>query len=194
MSNAKNSWSTSGAGRLDQLERIHADSRGYGRGRRWYTGELNRSLLVTLVGQFQVYCRDLHDEAIGVYLSEASEHQREVLQTLLKQGRKLDTQTPRRSALGSDFGRLGFDVIPALNAQGDRVVKDLRRLDQLIEIRNAIVHGNETRVQSLVQCYQTRLTLYTYRQYRKTLDRLVWKLDTVVALELAAGLQIPQPW
>ena len=64
MSNAKDVWDTHCAARLNQLEQIHADVRGSGRGRRWYTGQLNRSLLVALVGQFQEYCRDLHNEAI----------------------------------------------------------------------------------------------------------------------------------
>jgi hypothetical protein len=83
------------------------------------------------VGQFQVYCRELHNEAIFVYLAQANPCQVTVLETLLKRGRKLDTQNPQRSSLGSDFGRL------------DRVVRDM---------------------------------------------------DTVVATELAAGLQIPLPW
>ena len=95
MSIAKDVWDTHCAARLNQLEQIHADVRGIGRGRRWYTGQLNRSLLVALVGQFQEYCRDLHNEAIDVYLAAANQRQVEVLDTLLKQDRKLDTQNPR---------------------------------------------------------------------------------------------------
>ena len=138
---------------------------GSGRGRRWYTGQLNRSLLVALVGQFQMYCRDLHNEAIDVYLAAANQGQVKVLHTLLKQDRKLDTQNPRRSSLGSDFGRLGIDLIPALRSRGPRTVSDLERLDELVEFRNAIVHGNESKVQSLIERYQTGMILVSYRRF-----------------------------
>ena len=194
MSIAKNVWDTHCAARLNQLEQIHADVRGIGRGRRWYTGQLNRSLLVALVGQFQEYCRDLHNEAIDVYLAAANQRQVEVLDTLLKQDRKLDTQNPRRSSLGSDFGRLGIDLIPALRSRGPRTVTDLERLDELVEFRNAIVHGNESKLQSLIARYQTGMTLASYRRFRDTLDKLVRTMDTVVGIELANGLQIQPPW
>ena len=194
MSIAKDVWVTHCAARLDQLEQIHAEIRGGGRGRRWYTGQLNRSLLVALVGQFQVYCRDLHDEAIGVYVAEANPHQAGVLETLFKQDRKLDRLNPRRSSLGSDFGRLGFDFIPDVRGHGLRTAADLDRLDELVEFRNAIVHGNEPEIQSLVTRYETRITLSSYRRFRQTLDRLVRIMDTVVATELAANLRVQRPW
>ena len=194
MSNAKEMWDTECTARLDELERIHAEARGSGRGRRWYTEQLNRSLLVALVGQFQVYCRDLHNEAIGVCLTQANAHQVDVLETLLKQNRKLDTQNPRLSSLGSDFGRMGFDLIPALKCRGSRAITDLARVDELVDFRNAIVHGNETQVQLLVKSYRTNVSLKSYRQFRKSLDRLVWIMDNVVAVELADGLQISRPW
>ena len=133
MSNAKDIWDTVCADRLDQLERAHANIRGGGRGRQWYTGQLNRSLIVALVAQFQVYCRDLHDEAIDVYLAQANPYQAGVLETLLKQDRKLDRQNPRRSSLGSDFGRLGFDFIGSVRGRGRSTEADLSRLDELVE-------------------------------------------------------------
>ena len=185
MSRAKDAWDTECTARLDQLERIHATIRGAGRGRQWYTGQLNRSLIVALVAQFQVYCRDLHDEAIDVYLAQANPRQVGVLHTLLNQNRKLDTQNPRRSSLGSDF---------AVRAHGRRANTDLDRLDELVEFRNAIVHGDEPRIQSLVSCYQTRITLNSYRRFRQTLDRLVRLMDTVVATKLADNLRVRPPW
>ena len=172
MSRAKDVWETECAGRLDQLEQVHADARGRKPGRRWDIEQLVRSLFVTLVGQFQVYCRELHNEAISVYIASANERQVAVLETLLKQGRKLDTQNPQRSSLGSDFGRLGFDFIPALNRRRSKSSADLEGLDLLVEFRNAefrnaIVHGNESEVQSLVKDNQTRVILSSYRRFRK---------------------------
>ena len=72
MSAAEAVWDTECMARLNQLERIHAAVRGTARGRRWGTDQLNRSLFVALVGQFQVYCRELHGEATRVYLSQAN--------------------------------------------------------------------------------------------------------------------------
>lgn len=60
-------WRTLGLGRLDELERIHADMRDAAPGRRWGAEQLNRSLFVALIAQFQTYCRDLHDQAIEVH-------------------------------------------------------------------------------------------------------------------------------
>lgn len=91
---------------------------GSGRGRRWGTTQLNRSLFVSLVAQFQGYCRGLHDEAVEVHIAAAVPGQRTVLRTLLTQGRALDTRTPRKATLGADFGRLGFSFIDDLKRQG----------------------------------------------------------------------------
>ena len=116
------------------------------------------------------------------------------METLLKRGRKLDTPNPQRSSLGSDFGRLGFALIPHVTRRRRNATVDLERLDLLVRLRNAIAHGNESAVQSLVADNQMTLTLQSFRRFRKTLDRVVRDMDTVVATELAAGLQIPLPW
>jgi hypothetical protein len=58
---AKGEWDTTAKARLDELEKIHRDARGGGPGRRWGTEQLNRSLFLVLVAQFQTYCRGLHD-------------------------------------------------------------------------------------------------------------------------------------
>ena len=106
-------WDTECVARLDQLERIHAAAGGTGRGRRWGTEQLNRSLFVALVGQFQVYCRELHDEAARVYLSQANPRQVRALQTLCcGSAGILDHRNPRRDALKNDFGRMGIAAHP----------------------------------------------------------------------------------
>lgn len=185
---------TKAEARLDELERVHSDARGKGPGRRWGMQQLNRSLFVVLVAQFQIYCRDLHDEAIDVHVVAANPHQADVLRTLLTQGRKLDVQNPQPSALGSDFGRLGFQLIPSLKAEGNKVEDALRGLDLLVMFRNAIAHGNESEVQQLVAGGDIKATLTSYRAYRKILNTLVGTMDAVVARELASGLGIPSPW
>ena len=194
MSGAKEVWDTECVARLDQLERVHAAVRGTGRGRRWGTEQLNRSLFVALVGQFQVYCRELHDEAARVYLSQANPRQVEALEPLLLRRRDLDSRNPRRDALRKDFGRMGLQLIPALQSRHAGASDDLDHLELLIRFRNAVAHGNESEVRSLVQGYGIRPTLRAYRRFRSTISRLVGKLDAVVAAELAVELDIRPPW
>lgn len=187
-------WDTTASARLDELERVHADARGAGRGRRWGTSQLNRSLFVVLVAQFQTYSRNLHDEAIDVHVNAANPRQADVMRRLLTQGRKLDVQNPQPAALGSDFGRLGFDLVPALKAEGAAIKEALTKLELLVRFRNAIAHGNESELAGIVASGDIKPTLGSYRQYRRTLNRLVGTMDRVVATELATVLQIPSPW
>lgn len=149
---------------------------------------------MALVAQFQTYCRDLHDEAVDVHVSYSMPQQSELLRTLLSQGRKLDSQTPRSSTLGSDFGRLGFPLIEAVKAVGSAAEEDLHRLDVLCDFRNAIGHGNETEVTAIVSQGEIKATKTIYKRYRRTLDRLAGTLDRVVADEMGRLLAIQAPW
>jgi hypothetical protein len=118
-SQALQDWRQAGLGRLAELENVHAQATGSGRGRRWGTRQLNRSLFVALVAQFQGFSRALHDQAVDVHVAVAMPGQRDLLRRLLTEGRKLDAGNPRLSALGNDFGRLGFLFIKDLKAIGE---------------------------------------------------------------------------
>lgn len=147
-----------------------------------------------LVAQFQTYCRNLHDEVIELHLSRANERQRALLETLLTRERDLDTRTPRTSVLGRDFGRLGLVVVPAMKDEGAETEEALRRLDVLVDFRNAIGHGNETEIAALVAEGRIKATKTTYRRYRKTLELLAATMDRVVAGKLSDLLDVPVPW
>jgi hypothetical protein len=125
---AKGAWETVARVRLGELERLHADARGTGPGRRWGTDQLNRSLFVALVAQFQIYCRDLHDEAIDVHVAAANVLQAGLLRSVLTQGRELNVKNPRPAALGSDFGRLGSSSSPRSGPRAPRSRKLSRTL------------------------------------------------------------------
>jgi hypothetical protein len=191
---AKREWDTTALARLDELERVHHHARRSGSGRRWGTEQLNRSLFVVLVAQFQTYARNLHDEAIDIHATVANPRQADVVRRLLTQGRKLDAQNPQPAALGSDFGRFGFDLVPGLVAQGSRMEEALAQLEVLVRFRNAIAHGNESALAAIVASGQITPTLTSFRAYRRALNRLVGTMDRVAATELAAVLQIPPPW
>ncbi len=187
-------WQREGLPRLDELEQLHVDARGAGPGRRWGTEQLNRSLLVALVAQFQTYCRSLHDDAIDVHVSHNDAHQGDLLRTLMTQGRKLDTQNPRTSVLASDFLRVGFNIVDALKAEGPVTVAALASLDALVGFRKGVVHGNETEIAALSGAGQVKATMTSYRAHRRTVIRLVANMDRVTARQLGQLLRVPPPW
>lgn len=187
-------WRSVGLARLAELEAVHAQATGSARGRRWGTTQLNRSLFIVLVAQFQAYGRRLHDQATDIHVAAAVPGQRVLVHTLLTQGRKLDTQNPRRAALGSDFGRLGFGFMNDLKAATASASTELDALEELIDYRNAIGHGDEATIASIEALGRIRATKGSYRSYRRTIDRLAGTMDDVVADQLSALLGINRPW
>lgn len=193
-STALTKWRTSGIARLAELEGVHANLVGSGAGRKWGTTQLNRSLFLALVAQFQSFCRDLHDEATKVHVDAAIAGQKQTLHLLIRQGRKLDTHNPRRSTLGHDFGRLGFSIVEDLKATGSATVAQLDLLDVLVDYRNAIGHGDEVRIASLEAEGRVKATKKSYLEHRRSLDGLAGTIDSTVAAGMARVLGTPAPW
>ncbi|MGQ0742776.1 MAG: hypothetical protein ACT4OS_00250 [Acidimicrobiales bacterium] len=156
--------------------------------------QLNRSLSVILVAQFQSYCRNLHDEAVAVHVTAATAGQQALLRVVLTQGRKLDSQNPRRAALGSDFGRLGLAFVHDMKAARPAVATELDYLEALIDFRNAIGHGEESEIAMIESGGSVRSTKASYMRSRRTLDRLAGTMDEVVSARLGALLGAPNPW
>ena len=175
-------WRATGLARLAELESVHADLTGSGRGRRWGTTQLNRSLFVALSAQFQSFCRDLHDEAVSAHVMAAIPAQRPMLQVLLTQGRKLDTGNPRRSALGE------------LKRTGARTDERLVMLEELIDFRNAIGHGQESAIAALEDRGAIASTKSSYVRYRKALNGLAGTMNDVLSEQLASMLETGRPW
>ena len=193
-STALTQWRSSGLARLAELEAVHANLTGTGPGQRWGTTQLNRSLFLALVAQFQSYCRDLHDEAAQVFIGQASPRQMPTLRVLVVQGRRLDTHNPRRSTLGHDFVRVGLTLIDDLKAAGPQVVDQLDALDRVVDYRNAVGHGDESKIAALEAGGRIKATKRSYEQHRRALDALAGTMDDVVADQLAGSLGIPRPW
>ena len=191
---ALDQWCGPGLARLAELEAVHANLTGSGSGRRWGTTQLNRSLFLALVAQFQSFCRDLHDEATRVHVDAAIAGQQQTLHLLIRRGRKLDTHNPRRSTLGHDFGRLGFSLIDDLKAAGPATVEQLDSLDLLVDYRNAIGHGDEARIGGFEASGRIKATKKSYLQHRRSLEALAGTMDLTVAAGLARVLGTPEPW
>ena len=187
-------WRTVGLARLDELEQVHSAATRDRGGSSWGTAQLNRGLFVALVAQFQTFCRSLHDEAVAVHVARTNPRQAAVLDKLMTEGRRINSQNPRAGHLGSDFGRLGFSLVDELKRSEPAVADWLRDLDLLIDFRNAVGHGDETKIAALTSTAGIRATKASYRSFRRTLDQLAGTMDAVVGSALAAGLQIPPPW
>jgi len=109
------------------------------------------------------------------------------------QGRWLDVGNPRSSSLGSDFGRLGFALIPALRSSAPKASADLARLE-VVDLRNAISHGDELSIDRDESRSGATVNIRSYRRNRAALNRLATTLDRVVAQELAQLLGVDEPW
>lgn len=191
---ALTNWDTTGQQRLRELVAVHQGSVGPGPGRKWGTEQLNRSLFVALVAQFQAYCVDLHDLAVDVHVNHAAPGQGPLLETLLTQGRKLASQNPRTDHLGSDFGRFGFKLIDEVKQVHSSAPQWLRDLDDLVDFRNAIAHGNETEVAAIVDRTKLRSTKQSFQTCWRTLNRLAPAIDLTVGRKLSHLLGIASPW
>lgn len=189
-------WTGARAHRLDQLITAHIAVGGSGPGRRWETEQLNWALTLMLAGEFQGFCRDLHDEAVDflvniVSLSPAVES---VLRSQLTRDRKLDRGNARPETLREDFLRFGFDLRAAINAaQRVRGPRCWAGLSKLNSARNAIAHANHAALVSLQQ-EGYPINKRTILRWRGQLDALAQKMDDVVAAALDVLLGAGRPW
>lgn len=146
------------------------------------------------MAQFQSFCRDLHDEAIDVHILHATPGHRQTIRRLMQDGRKLDTHNPRRSTLGSDFLRVGIDLVGDVKRSGKRGMDRLEDLDRLVDYRNAVGHGDEARIEDIERHGRVRATKQAYQKHRRSLDGLASTMDAVVAEGLAHEFGTDRPW
>ena len=108
-SQALQTWLTVRKQALDEIENAHRRVGGTRRGRRHATRQINYAYTVLLSSQFQGFCRELHDECIGLLVQWITPiGLRAAFERSLLLGRKLDTGNPNPGNLGADFGRFGF--------------------------------------------------------------------------------------
>lgn len=164
-------------------------SGGRGRGRRYATLQLNHAYAMLLSSQFQGFCRDLHTEAIDHLARQIPVAALgPVVAAALTQSRKLDQGNPNEGNLGSDFGRLGMQLWPAVRQLSARNDGRQRRLRELSTWRNAIGHQDFAPVGG-----DPKLTLATVRAWHASLDGLAKAFDRAVRAHIT-GLAGSPPW
>lgn len=174
-----------------QIEAAHAGIVGVGPGRRYTTQQVNQAFVMLLSSQFQGFCRDLYSECVDAFcISMPNANAEDALRTLLTQGRKLETGNPNPGNLGSDFGRFGIELWPAIRA--DHADNERRRteLERLNAWRNAIGHQdfNKPDLQG-----RTTISFAQVRSWRAVCRGLAKSLDRVMRAHLSA-LTGGNPW
>jgi len=189
-SNAYHCWSVPRAAVLDEIESVHANVGGTGRGRRYATQQLNRAFAVLLSSEFQGFCRDLHSECADCVVATAPMQIRAMIRHQFQWSRSLDRGNPQAGSIGSDFGRFGLQFwveVYSLHMQNER-----RRelLDELMSWRNAIAHND---FDPLIFGQDPVLQLVQVRAWRSALNGLCIAFDTVICDFLTKTLG-GSPW
>ena len=174
-------WAVERAGRLDAVERAHTAIRATGPGRREAARQLNHAYTLLLAAEFQGFCRELHTEAVTALAAALPARMAVVVEAEFVWNRQLDRGNATPSALGSDFGRLGFDLWPAVDRVNPNGPRLRRRLDELNAWRNAVAHSDfdPARLGGTIL-----LRLARVRHWRRACRRVARLVDRVVADEL----------
>jgi hypothetical protein len=172
------SWQTTRAVLLDEIESAHRSVGGTGPGRRTATQQLNFAYAVLLSSHFQGFCRDLHTECAD-FLSRVITPAplQATIQAEWYRNRKLDQGNPNPGNIGADFNRFGVVLWRSVQAVDVRNVQRQRLLEALNEWRNAIAH----------QAFDpaklggtTTLQLATVRAWRTACNGLAHSFDAVM--------------
>lgn len=147
---------------------------------------LAHGYIIVMLREFQAFVRDLHDLAAVslVSASSASATYEAILIEGLTKDRAIDRGNATGRSIKQDFGRLGITPIN-ISAHNSRWVQpggtDAGTFDVLIQLRNALGHGNESELKKLVDNGRAKDNVSWARQripvlnrYARALDRLVW--------------------
>ena len=155
--------------------------------------ELGRPLahayLIRIVAEFQAFVRDLYDLAAEHLVTKAAPPAGlvAVLTTAITRGRSIDAGNATITSLRTDFGRLGIR-----NLEGKLALRstywdkatggtDPTRYATLINLRNALAHGNQRQVDEYRRQGSPdtvtwgRKQLPVLNRAARALDRIVWE-------------------
>lgn len=190
-SQALHTWQTLSRRALDELEAVRASAGRRARGRRFTTQQISQAYVILLSARFQLFCRDLHTEAVDFLTNQlAYAPVNGLLRASLTDGRKLDTGNPNPGNLGADFGRLSMKFWDAVRDHDRRNAGRQIRLEELVRWRNAIAHQDfgkpGLRGRSEVRRAEIRL-------WRAACDELAVSFDRAVGIFLKQ-LMGTAPW
>lgn len=194
-SESYNIWTTTRLPLITKLDDAHKAVRRNHVGRPHGVQYLNHAFTIAIASHFQAFCRDLHSECVDhlrgfVESSGVGQATIDVIFFSILLSRKLDSKNATSSSLGSDFGRFGFNFIPALKAQSKLNKQRLSHLDEMNAWRNAIAHQNFNNKKVDVSGY---LTLSKVRTWHNACDKLTLSMDNLMK-ERLRSLTESDPW
>lgn len=147
---------------------------------------LAHGYIIVMLREFQGFVRDLHDLAAErlVTASGAGAAYTPLLIEGLTSGRAIDRGNATHDAIKKDLGRLGISAVN-IGRHNRRWVQpggtDSKTFNALIQLRNALGHGNETQLRALIASGEAkdsvtwaRNKLPVLNRYASALDRIVW--------------------
>lgn len=142
---------------------------------------LAHAYAISVMSEFQGFVRDLHNLAVEVLVMNSGVVAGLSLRLTdgLTLGRSIDRGNATVDSIRRDFRQIGITPLN-IQAHNARWTRDKPRLQQLIELRNALAHGNETdlrrlRAQGVVATISwTRSQLPALHRFAAALDKLVW--------------------
>ena len=187
-SRALQEWRTTQRAELDRLEAaVRASPRAL-------RPLLVDAYILLLAGQFQLYCRRLHDEAVGIVAAHLRPAGTAVILEELGLNRRLDRGNAHAAALSDDFRWLGSHLWTELVGMDRRNGRRRTRLDQLNVWRNAIAHqALPLREAHAATAADTARTFRCARLWRANCSTLALQLDRFVKKRLNIMLRI-RPW
>lgn len=133
---------------------------------------------------------DLHTEVARSIVRRLPKHDvQHILLARLVDNRQLDRGNPNPGNLGSDFGRFGVALWPAVEARDRRNATRQRSLSELVVWRNAIAHQDFTSP----DLRRRWLRLADVRRWRRACDALALHFDVVFVGYLTNLAGVP-PW
>jgi hypothetical protein len=161
---------------------------------------VGHAYVLRVVAEFQAFTRDLHDLAAErvVVLANPDAPYRPILVAATSAGRSIDRGNADVRSLEQDFRRLGINGLKAQLAQRNaRWAPAQGRGDQayfkeLIDLRNALAHGNQGQLDGL-RARGVADTVTWTRNRLPGLDRTARALDRLVWDHVAALFQL-EPW
>jgi hypothetical protein len=188
-------WQSVRTQRINQLMGIHALV-GSNAGMPRAAEQVEHALILRLAGEFQGFCKDLHDEAswaIAKTLAAGDAGLRDAIVDTWTDRRRLDSGNAHPDALRQDFGRFQVDLWRVLGTKFPGQAGDWERmLSALNEARNGLAHDEPGKLVRL-RAKGLPLAIPTVRRWRRCLDGLTVGIDRVIGEKLTVLLH-RAPW
>jgi len=158
--------------------------------------QINDALVLRIVTEFQGFVRDLLDLATSTLVrgsGSLAQHQTR-LTSAMSSDRWIDRGNPHLDTVRKDAERLGIASLGSqLLARNPTHDSDARLLKELVQLRNALTHGDQDRLRRLAQ-RGIRPTIGYVDAAHACLDRYAGALDEIFWDHLIGLFPAVDPW